>query len=148
RRLPDRRLVQRPLPDGELQLQRADVLSAARGHLDSGPRARRGRRQARGPRAVFMSAGAGPVPPGDAGERDAASTFFVFGLVVMAAWTLVIKYLAPVLYVVSERQAGRAPDGTPVMWDFWWVAHLILARLIWVRHPRARAAALGVCALE
>jgi hypothetical protein len=80
--------------------------------------------------------------------RDGWITGSVLGLVVMATWTLVIKYLAPVLYVVSERAAGRAPDGVPVMWDFWWAAHLALAWMLWTRHPRARAAGLSVAAAE
>lgn len=72
----------------------------------------------------------------------------VFGLVVMATWTLVIKYLAPALYFVSERAAGRPLERVPVMWDFWWVAHLALAWLLWRRHPLARNAGLGVAATE
>ena len=80
--------------------------------------------------------------------RDGAATAFVFGLVVMATWTLVVKYLAPVLHVVAERAAGRSPESVPVMWDFWWAAHLLLARLIWTRHPLARVAALSVTLLE
>lgn len=83
------------------------------------------------------------APPRD-GLRAAA----ILGLVVMATWTLVIKYLAPVLHVLSERAAGRAPGAAPVMWDFWWAAHLLLAWLLWRRHPRARAAGLAVSATE
>lgn len=72
----------------------------------------------------------------------------MLGLVVMATWTLVIKYLAPVLYLVAERVAGRTMARAPVMWDFWWVAHLALAWLLWTGHPRARAAALAVSITE
>jgi hypothetical protein len=36
----------------------------------------------------------------------------------------------------------------PVMWDFWWVAHLALAWLLWKGHHRARAAALAVSISE
>ena len=79
---------------------------------------------------------------------DGLITLAVLGLVVMATWTLVIKYLAPILYVVSERAAGRSPGGAPVMWDFWWVAHLALAWLLWRRHPWARAAAMAIAASE
>ncbi len=75
-------------------------------------------------------------------------TCAVFGLVVMVTWTLVIKYLAPILYVASERAAGRAPAGVPIMWDFWWVAHLALAWLLWRRHRRAWAFGVAVSALE
>jgi len=74
--------------------------------------------------------------------------FAVFGLVVMATWTLVIKYLAPALYFVAERAAGRPLERAPVMWDFWWVAHLGLAWLLWRRHPLVRIAGVGVAAVE
>ena len=95
----------------------------------------------RGPRSAFPDAG-------PACRGDGLVTFAVLGLVVMATWTLVIKYLAPLLYVVSERAAGRDPGGAPVMWDFWWVAHLVLARLLWRRHPRAWTAGLVIAAAE
>jgi len=81
-------------------------------------------------------------------NHDGLIAFAVFGLVVMAAWTLVIKYLAPILYVVSERAAGRSPGPAPVMWDFWWVAHLALAWLLWRRHAWARAAGMVIAAAE
>ena len=79
---------------------------------------------------------------------NARVVFAVFGLVVMATWTLVIKYLAPILYVVSERAAGRDPGGVPVMWDFWWVAHLALAWLLWRRHRWAWGAGVAISAAE
>jgi len=79
---------------------------------------------------------------------DGWVTVAVFGLVVMATWTLVIKFLAPALYAVAERAAGRPIDRAPYMWDFWWVAHLVLAWLLWRRHPLARYAGLGVAAAE
>jgi hypothetical protein len=75
-------------------------------------------------------------------------TASVFGLVVMATWTLVIKFLAPALYVVAERAAGSRPAEAPVMWDFWWVAHLLLAWLLWRRHPRAVHLGTAVAAVE
>ena len=83
-----------------------------------------------------------------AAAREGWVTAGVFGLVVMATWTLVIKFLAPVLYLVSQRAAGRPLDRAPVMWDFWWVAHLLLAWLLWHRHPRARQFGLAVAAAE
>ncbi len=84
----------------------------------------------------------------EAHRGDGWITFSVFGLVVMATWTLVIKFLAPVLYSVAESAAGRAPSGVPVMWDFWWAAHLALAWMLWTRHPSARVAGLCVAAVE
>jgi hypothetical protein len=91
-----------------------------------------------------------PMSRGASGERsrDGWLTFAVLGLVVMATWTLVIKYLAPILYAVSERAAGRPIEGVPVMWDFWWVAHLALAFLLWRRHPRARSAGIVIAVAE
>jgi len=83
-----------------------------------------------------------------AGAGDGLITIAVLGLVVMATWTLVIKYLTPILYVVSERAAGRSPGGAPVMWDFWWVAHVGLAWLLWRRHAWARAAGMAIAASE
>ena len=79
---------------------------------------------------------------------DRFITLAVFGLVVMVAWTLVIKYLAPILYFISLSNAGRPPERVPVMWDFWWVAHLLLAWLLWHRHARAWAAGISIAALE
>jgi hypothetical protein len=75
-------------------------------------------------------------------------TFSVFGLVVMATWTLVIKFLAPVLYFAAEIAGGRPPDGIPIMWDFWWVAHLALAWSLWRRHVWAWGAGVMIAAVE
>src|SRR5262249_34327828 len=72
----------------------------------------------------------------------------VLGLVVMVTWTLVIKYVAPLLYVLSESLARHPPPAIPVMWDFWWVAHLFLAWLLWHRHPRAWQAGVLIAVLE
>ena len=82
------------------------------------------------------------------GERPAWATLAVFGLVVMAAWTLVIKYLTPWLWAVSEHAAGHEGAAAPVMWDFWWVAHLCLAWLLWQRHPLAWTAGIGIAVVE
>ena len=50
------------------------------------------------------------------------SRFFAHFLFLLAAWTLVIKYIFPVAYTLN---AGE-PALTIVMWDFWWVAHIWL----------------------
>jgi hypothetical protein len=83
-----------------------------------------------------------------AAVRPAWVTASVLGLVVMATWTLVIKYLAPWLWAVSERAAGRADATAPLMWDFWWVAHLLLAWLLWRGEALARVAGLVIAPLE
>ncbi len=92
-----------------------------------------------------MNGGRGSTP---AARPAPWVTGAVLGLVVMATWTLVIKYLAPILYFASERAAGRAPAGVAVMWDFWWAAHLALAWMLWRPHPRARAAGLALSSIE
>ena len=82
------------------------------------------------------------------GQSGRWITLSVLGLVVMATWTLVIKFLVPVLFVLSERAAGRSTDGIPIMWDFWWVAHLTLAWMLWRRRPLAWAAGVAIAAAE
>jgi hypothetical protein len=54
---------------------------------------------------------------------DATLTFIAHFLCILAAWTIVIKYLFPIAYALAE---GR-PVGTYVLLDFWPVAHLVLA---------------------
>jgi hypothetical protein len=49
--------------------------------------------------------------------------FLAHFLIVLAAWTVTIKFLFPIAYA----QAYGLPLGTHVYWDFWWVAHLWLA---------------------
>lgn len=80
-------------------------------------------------------------------SADRFVTASVFGLTVMAVWTLVIKFLAPLLWAVAERAAGREA-AAPVMWDFWWVAHLALALLLWRRHRQAWVFGVVVAAVE
>lgn len=72
----------------------------------------------------------------------------VVAVVVMITWTLVVKYLVPILWFWSERFAGREPAAVPVMWDLWPLAHLVLAVALWRRTPWARAYALAVAAIE
>lgn len=69
-------------------------------------------------------------------------------LVVMATWTVIVKFLVPVLFYLSEQYAGRPVARAPIMWDFWWVAHLWLAWLLMHRHPLSRAAGRGIAAAE
>lgn len=57
-------------------------------------------------------------------------TATVFGLVVMIVWTLVVKYLTPLLWSLSEALAGR-DAANHLMWDFWPATHLLLALLLW-----------------
>jgi len=71
--------------------------------------------------------GARPPAGGDPGAERAPAvppviTFVAHFLFVLAAWTLVIKYLLPLAFAVAEG----VPLATHVMWDFWWVVHLWL----------------------
>ncbi|HKQ25173.1 MAG TPA: hypothetical protein VJT81_12095 [Burkholderiales bacterium] len=59
------------------------------------------------------------------------SRFLADYLFVLAAWTLVIKYVFPLAYALNEG----APVLTYVMWDFWWVAHIWLGWAL-ISRPR------------
>lgn len=48
--------------------------------------------------------------------------FLAHFLFILAAWTLVIKFIFP----VSVAIARDVPLTTYVMWDFWWVVHIAL----------------------
>lgn len=72
----------------------------------------------------------------------------VAGLGVMVVWTLVVKYLVPILWFVAEGAAGRAPDAIPVMWDLWPLAHAALAWALWRGTRWAWSFGVAVSALE
>lgn len=72
----------------------------------------------------------------------------IAGLAVMIVWTLVVKYLVPVLWFVAERAAGRPPEAVPVMWDLWPLAHAALAWALWRRTAWAWRFGVAVSALE
>ena len=63
--------------------------------------------------------------------------FFAHLLFILAAWTLVIKFIFPIGYALAED----APLLTYVYWDFWWVVHIWLgwALLHWRRYTYALA---------
>jgi len=44
-------------------------------------------------------------------------------LIFIAAWTILIKFIFPVLYALNYGENITRY----IMWDFWWVAHLWLA---------------------
>ena len=71
-------------------------------------------------------------------------TFIAHFLFVLAAWTLVIKYVFPMAYAMAEG----VPILTYVFWDFWWVVHIWLgwSLLHWRRDTYA--AAIGVSVVE
>ncbi len=75
--------------------------------------------------------------------RGAAMTVFLAHmLIVLAAWTLVIKFIFPVAMALAEG----VPIVTYIYWDFWWVAHLWLAwaLLNWRRYTVALAVGVSV----
>ena len=72
------------------------------------------------------------------------SRFLADFLFVLAAWTLVIKYIFPVAFALNEG----VPVLTYVMWDFWWVAHIWLGWALINRPPYTFALALVVSVIE
>jgi len=48
--------------------------------------------------------------------------FFAHFLFVLSAWTLLIKWILPVIWAAHENVALS----TYIWWDFWWVAHIWL----------------------
>ena len=68
--------------------------------------------------------------------------FLAHFLILLAAWTVTIKYLFPVGFALSEG----VPITTYVFWDLWWVIHLWLAwwLLHWNRYTYALAITVSV----
>lgn len=56
-------------------------------------------------------------------QRSRAYVAIAHWLLLLALWTLLIKFVFPLVY---DQTYGYA-TGTHIMWDFWWVAHLALA---------------------
>jgi hypothetical protein len=75
---------------------------------------------------------------------SAVTAFLAHFLIVLAAWTVTIKFLFPIAYALVEG----APLGAYIYWDFWWVIHLWLAWALLRWQPYTRALALGVSAVE
>jgi hypothetical protein len=70
--------------------------------------------------------------------------FLAHFLIVLAAWTVTIKFLFPIGYAI----AYGLPLGTHIYWDFWWLVHLWLAWAL-LRWPAyAFALAVGVASVE
>ena len=70
--------------------------------------------------------------------------FLACWLVLLAAWTLVIKFIFPLLYDWSYAE----PLGAHIYWDFWWVVHLWLAWQLLHGKRHTRQIALLICVLE
>jgi hypothetical protein len=92
---------------------------------------------------------AGPAEPrtpiaGLRGEAPPMIAFLAHFLIVLAAWTVTVKFLFPIGYALAEG----APVGTYVYWDFWWVVHSWLAWALLCWQPYTYALAIGVSAVE
>jgi hypothetical protein len=70
--------------------------------------------------------------------------FLAHFLIVLAAWTLTIKFLFPLAFAFWQGVAL----GTYVYWDFWWVVHLWLALRLLHWRPYSFALAIGVSVAE
>lgn len=68
--------------------------------------------------------------------------FLAHFLIILAAWTLVIKYLFPISYAAVKG----LPLTTHVFWDMWPVFHVWLAYLLlnWKNHTRLVAIGMSV----
>jgi hypothetical protein len=70
--------------------------------------------------------------------------FLAHFLIVLAAWTVTIKFLFPIAYALRHG----VPVGTYIYWDFWWVAHLWLAWALLRWQPYTYALAVCVSGVE
>ncbi len=70
--------------------------------------------------------------------------FLAHWLIVLAAWTLVIKFIFPIIY---DAAYGN-PIGTHIYWDFWWVIHLWLAYALLRWQVYSYWLAIGVSVIE
>lgn len=72
------------------------------------------------------------------------TVFLAHFLILLSAWTLVIKYVFP----VSMSLAEGVGIGTYIYWDFWWVAHLWLAYALLRPQSYTFLLAVGVSVVE
>lgn len=87
------------------------------------------------------------MPPAALVDREGAprgALFFAHFLVVLATWTVIIKFLLPFAFALAED----VPLFTHVMWDFWWVAHLYLAWALVRRPPYLFVLGMGIAVVE
>ena len=71
-------------------------------------------------------------------------TFLAHFLIVLAAWTLTIKFVFPVAFALADG----LPITTHIYWDFWWVVHLWLARALLNWRSYSYVLAIGVSVVE
>ncbi len=70
--------------------------------------------------------------------------FLAHGLIILAVWTLVIKFVFPIIYDAHYAH----PLGTHIYWDFWWVVHLLLAWAMLTQHRLYRSVGIAVSVAE
>ncbi len=70
--------------------------------------------------------------------------FFAHFLFLLAAWTLVIKFILPIVWAIHEG----ATIQTYIYWDFWWAAHLWLGWALLTQHKFAWPGAVIISAVE
>lgn len=78
------------------------------------------------------------------GVRNLVIGFLAHFLIVLAAWTVTIKFVFPIGYAL----AYGLPPATHIYWDFWWVVHLWLAWALLQWRPYAWLLAIGVATVE
>ncbi len=68
--------------------------------------------------------------------------FLAHFLIILAGWTVTIKYAFPVAFALGEGAA----IASHIQWDFWWVVHLWLAwsLLHWQRYTHLLAAGVSI----
>ena len=71
-------------------------------------------------------------------------TFLAHFLIVLAAWTVTIKFLFPMAYAFFDG----VPLASYIYWDFWWVVHLWLAWSLLHWRPYTLALAMGISIAE
>jgi hypothetical protein len=68
--------------------------------------------------------------------------FLAHFLFILAAWTLVIKFILPIGFALAQS----VPIGTYILWDFWWIVHIALGSslLHWRRYTFAFALVVSI----
>lgn len=70
--------------------------------------------------------------------------FLAHFLIILAAWTITIKFAFPIAYAVGLD----SPVGSYIYWDFWWVIHLWLAWALLKWQPYTFGLAIAVSFAE
>ncbi len=82
-----------------------------------------------------------------ANETSQRIKFLAYPLFGLALYTLIIKFLNPIVYFITEGPS-RGLVEVPVMWDFWWVAHILLGACMLRKEKFVWGFALAVSVAE